>query len=147
MQGLQVEVRPEFISFGKKNGSKQADRSKTKILQVYVAWESSGTARRALLQIYSSSMKGQYPLGTVARFVPNVEDYRFIHTTAGRLAYTNSLKKHIKFMEMTEIISTPNIIELDAIIPRYQMSLRNLIMHIFSSKNSNWNLFVSVDTS
>ena len=147
LQGLQIEVRPEFISFGKKNGSKQVDRSKTKILQVYVAWDSSGKARRALLQIYSSTMKGQYPLGVVARFVPNVEDYRFIHTTAGRLAYTNSLKKHIKFMEMTEIISTPNIIELDAIIPRYQTSLRQIIMHIFSASNSQWNLFVAVDTS
>ena len=147
LQGLSIEIRPEFISFGKKNGTKQAERSKTKILQVYVAWDSSGKARRALLQIYSRSNKGQYPLGVSARFVPNVEDHCFIHTNQGRLAYTNSLKKHIKFMEQTDVISTPNIIELDAIIPRYQTSLRNLIMHIFSSKNSNWNLFVSVDTS
>ena len=147
LQGLSIEIRPEFISFGKKNGTKQAERSKTKILQVYVAWDSSGKARRALLQIYSKSNKGNYPLGVSARFVPNVEDHRFIHTTPGRLAYTNSLKKHIKFMEQTDVISTPNIIELDAIIPRYQTSLRNLIMHIFSSKNNNWNLFVAVDTS
>ena len=63
------------------------------------------------------------------------------------MAYTNSLKKHIEFMAHTATFSYENIIELDAVVERFGMSLRQAIMHIFSASRPNWNLFVAVDTS
>ena len=122
-------------------------RTKTKIVQVYVASDSAGRARRALTEIYSSQSKGRYPLGVTARFIPNVNDLRFVHPPQVSMAYMNSLKKHIEFMKNTTTFSSENIIELDAVIDRFKMSLRQAIMHIFSASKPNWNLFVAVDTS
>ena len=50
-------------------------------------------------------------------------------------------------MAHTTTFSSENIIELDTVIDRFGMSLRQAIMHIFSASKSNWNLFVAVDTS
>ena len=148
MSGFSVEVRSEFITFNAaRRPAKESERTKTKILQVYVASDSAGKARRALTQIFSSQAKGQYPLGVHARFIPNVNDLRFARPTQVSLAYTNSLKKHIEFMKHTMTFSTENIIELDAVIDRYGFSLREIIMHIFSGSKPTWNLFLAVDTS
>ena len=148
LKGISIEARSEFITFKIGRGPpKPAERTKTKIIQLYVATDSAGTARRALTQIYSSQARGRYPLGVTARFIPNVNDLRFIRPPQVSMAYMNSLKKHIEFMAQTTTYSSENIIELDAVIDRFGMSLRQAIMHIFSASRSNWNLFVAVDTS
>ena len=148
MSGYSVEVRSEFITFNAaRRPAKESERTKTKILQIYVASDSAGKARRALTKIFSSQSNGRYPLGVHARFIPNVNDLRFARPTSVSLAYTNSLKKHIEFMKHTMTFSTENIIELDAVIDRYGFSLREIIMHIFSGSRPTWNLFLAVDTS
>ena len=148
LQGISIEIRSEFITFKIGRGPpKPTERTKTKIVQVYVASDSAGRARRALTEIYSSQSKGRYPLGVTARFIPNVNDLRFVRPPQVSMAYMNSLKKHIEFMKNTTTFSSENIIELDAVIDRFKMSLRQAIMHIFSASKPNWNLFVAVDTS
>ena len=151
MKGFAIEVRAEFVSFDATNrlskSDKEKSKTKTKILQIYTSWESCGKVRRALTRIYSSESNNEYPLGTHARFIPNITDLRFARPAQASLAYTNSLKKHVEFMKRTVMFSTENIIELDAAIDRYGISLRELIMHIFSASHTEWNLFVAVDTS
>jgi hypothetical protein len=144
MQAISVEVRSEFVRFGSARTSQRTD---TKILQIYTAWDSAARARRALVEIYSSRAGGAYPLGVQARFIPNVGDTRFIKTSASLLAYTNSLKKHIKFMNSIETSACHTIIEIDHFNPQVNMTLREAIMHIFSSKKPDCTLFVAVDTS
>jgi hypothetical protein len=146
MKGIAVEIRSEFIVLNSKNNS-NTQRTKFKILQVYVAWEKTSRARNALITLYSSKAKGEYPLGTQARFIPDVTDSRFIRTPESVLAYSNSQKKHIQFMKSTSTHSYFNIIELDHYLPRHNMTLREAITHIFSVSKSSWPLFVAVDTS
>jgi hypothetical protein len=69
-----------------------------------------------------------------ARFIPNVGDTRFIKTPKSLLVYTNSLKKHLKFMNSTETSPCYTIIEIDHFNPQVGMTLREAIMHIFSAK-------------
>jgi hypothetical protein len=145
MKGIQVEVRSEFVKFGNKKGP--AQRSKTKILQIYTSWDSASRARRALVSLYSSSANGQYPLGVQARFIPNVYDARFIRSPDSLLSHTNSLKKHVKFMNSTTMTSCHTIIELDHFNADVGMTLRQAIMSIFSSSGNNCTLFVAVDLS
>jgi hypothetical protein len=139
MQGISVEIRSEFITIDNK-------RLKHKILQVYVAWHCMAKARRTLIKLYSSAAKGSYPLGVQARFIPNISDTRFIRTHSCSLAHTNSLKKHIHFMQSTKTHSSYNIIQLDYKIEKLGVTLRQAIMHILSTV-TKWNLFVAVDTS
>lgn len=146
MQGIAVEIRPEFVNFDPRNRPGN-QRTNVKILQVYVAWDKSAKARRALIEIYSSHANGLFPLGVQARFIPDVTDTRFIRTGDSVLAYTNSLKKHVKFMKGTKTHQSYNIIELDHVIDNVGMTLREATMHIFSASHPNWNLFVAVDTS
>lgn len=146
MGNIAVEVRSEFVRFGnKKQGP--AQRTNTKILQIYTSWDSTSRARRALVEIYSSKANGSYPLGVQARFIPNVTDTRFIRTPESLLAHTNSLKKHIKFMSNTCTSQCHTIIELDHYNEEIGMTLRRAIMHIFSSSMDNCTLFLAVDTS
>jgi hypothetical protein len=67
------------------------------------------------------------------------------------LSYTNSLKKHVKFMNETETSPSHNIIEIDHYNQRLGMTLREAmreaIMHIFSATKPECTLFVAVDTS
>jgi hypothetical protein len=139
MHGISVEIRSEFITIDN-------TRLKHKILQVYVAWHCMAKARRTLIKLYSSAAKGSYPLGVQARFIPNISDTRFIRTHACSLAHTNSLKKHIQFMQSTKTHSSYNIIQLDYKIEKLGVTLRQAIMHILSTV-TKWNLFVAVDTS
>lgn len=145
MRNISVEVRSEFVRFGTKKTASQ--RTNTKILQVYTAWDSTSRARRALVEIYSSKAKGLYPLGVQSRFIPNVNDTRFIRTPASLLAHTNSLKKHVKFMNNTGMQQCHTIIELDHYNTDVDMTLRQAIMHIFSPSMPNCTLFLAVDTS
>lgn len=139
MNGISVEIRSEFITIDN-------IRLKQKILQVYVAWHCMAKARRTLIKLYSSAAKGSYPLGVQARSIPNIADTRFIRTHACSLAHTNSLKKHIQFMQSTKTHSSYNIIQLDYKIEKLGVTLRQAIMHILSTV-TKWNLFIAVDTS
>lgn len=149
MKGINVEVRAEFIILGNPKNIKKKikERTKIKILTLYVAWNRTADARHALVKIYSSKTNGSFPLGVRARFIPDTMDTRFVRTSAQVLAYKNSLRKHIKFMESSRIHPSYNIIELDHYLPKMRMTLRQAIMHIFSSSKPEWNLFLSVDTS
>lgn len=146
MRGMAVEIRSEFVVLNSKNNS-NIQRTKYKILQVYVAWDKASRARNALITLYSSKAKGEYPLGTQARFIPDVTDSRFIRTPECAQAFSNSQKKHIQFMTSTSTHSYFNIIELDHFLPRHNMTLREAITHIFSVSKTSWPLFVAVDTS
>lgn len=146
MNGISVEIRSEFITLGSKKNS-DTQRTKFKILQVYVAWDKTSRARNALINLYSSKAQGEYPLGTQARFIPDVTDSRFIRTSESVLAFSNSQKKHIQFMKSTSTHSYFNIVELDHYLPRHDMTLREAITHIFSVTQTSWPLFVAVDTS
>jgi hypothetical protein len=145
LKNIAIEVRSEFVKFGNKKSA--APRSQTKILQLYTAWDSASRARRALVEIYSSRAQGQYPLGVQARFIPNVGDAWFIRTPESQLAYTNSLKKHVKFMNGTVMSPCFTIIEIDHFNQHLGMTLRQAIMHIFSSLLPECTLFVAVDTA
>lgn len=145
MGNISVEVRSEFVKFGIKKGPSQ--RSSTKILQIYTSWDAASRARRALVEVYSSQAKGRFPLGVQARFIPNINDTRFIRTPSAQLAHTNSLKKHVKFMSSTGMSPSYTIIELDHFNEQLGMTLRQAIMHIFSSSKNNCALFLAVDTS
>jgi hypothetical protein len=149
MKGIKVEVRQEFVVLAdpKNKSAKNKERTKTKILKIYVPWNQTGEARKALVKIYSSKSNKSYPQGVMARFVPDITDTRFVRTSAQVLAYRNSLLKHIKFMNATMTHASYNIIELDHYLPKMRMTLRQAIMHIFSSSKPKWNLFLSVDTS
>ena len=158
MQGISVEIRSEFIKLDPKKKGKPTrsnakldkdgkERTNVKIIQIYVAWEKAARARRALIEIYSSKANGLFPLGTMARFIPDTTDTRFIRTPSAVLAHRNSLLKHMKFMHSTKVASSQNIIELDHRNPRLRMTLRQAIMHIFSPTQRNSNLFVAVDLS
>jgi hypothetical protein len=144
MQNISVEIRSEFI---KLSNNRNAPRTDKKVIQVYTAWDSASRAQRALVEIYSSQAAGAYPLGVQARFIPNVGDTRFIKTPKSLLAYTNSLKKHLKFMNSTETSPCYTIIEIDHFNPRVGMTLREAIMHIFSAQKPDCTLFVAVDTN
>ena len=50
-------------------------------------------------------------------------------------------------MDTTKTHPCHTIIELDHYHPKVGMTLRQAIMHIFSSSRPSWNLFVAVDTS
>ena len=146
MNGIAVEIRAEFVVLNSKNNS-NTQRTKFKILQVYVAWDKTSRARNALINLYSSKAKGEYPLGTQARFIPDVTDSRFIRTPESVQSYSNSLKKHIQFMKSTSTHSYFNIVELDHYLDKHDMTLREAITHIFSVTQTSWPLFVAVYTS
>jgi hypothetical protein len=149
MKGISVEVRSEFVVLGdpKNKTPQKKEKTKTRILKIYVAWNQTGAARQALLKIYSSKGKKRFPQGVMARFIPDIADTRFVRTGAQVLAHRNSLLKHIKFMDATMTHASYNIIELDHYQPKMRMTLRQAVMHIFSSSKPKWNLFLSVDTS
>lgn len=144
MKGISVDIRSEFINMNSKKQKKKQDqknptKTNTKILQIYVAWDSTATARRILTKIYSSAAKGQYPLGTQARFIPGNQDLRFIRTKESSLAYMNLLKKHIQFMKSTKVQSSHNIIELDYYLDKVKMSThRILVTELISHFESSW---------
>ena len=71
MTDIAVEIRAKFVILNSKNIS-NTQRTKFKILQVYLAWDKTSRARNALINLYSSKAKGEYPLGTQARFITDV---------------------------------------------------------------------------
>ena len=157
MRDISVEIRAEYIKLDAKKGNKGKasakpdkdgkERTNVKIVRIYVSYDKAARARRSLIEIYSSKANGLFPLGVMARFIPDTTDTRFIRTPSAVLAHRNSLLKHIKFMQSTKVASTQNIIELDHRNPRLRMTLRQAIMHIFSPTQRNSNLFVAVDLS
>jgi hypothetical protein len=143
MKGIDLEARIEFVNLEPGNYSA---RTKFKIIQLYVAWDKAATARKALIQLYSSAAGGVFPNGTPARFIPDVQDTRFIRTAEAKQAYIRSLRKHIRFMQSTKTHSSYNIVGLDTQVSGLGgYSLREAIMRIKSS--SNVHLFVAVDWS
>ena len=102
-----------------------------KILQIYSSWSKAHQVRKALIQLYSSSAKGKYPQGVQARFIPNVEDSRFLCATAFTVAFNNSIKKHYAFMLACETHPSYNITELDYRIEELDVTLRQVISCIY----------------
>jgi hypothetical protein len=137
MAGISIEIRNEAIK-GSKFGSK-TDR----ILQIYVSHSQAASARHNLIQLYSSAAKGRYPQGVQARFIPGIDDLRFIRNRSAVKMYEKSLRKHSAFMRNTDTYKHEDILQLDHVIG--DVSLRQAIMHIRSTTN-NWNLFVSVES-
>ena len=145
MQGLTIEIRSELLTYATEKYANGKDRQ-LKILQIYSSWSKAHQVRKALIQLYSSSAKGKYPQGVQARFIPNVEDSRFLCAMAFTVAFNNSIKKHYAFMLACETHPSYNITELDYRIEELDVTLRQVIMHIRST-TQNWNLFVAVDKS
>ena len=55
--------------------------------------------------------------------------------------------KHTRFMMGTMKAPSHNILALDYIHPKLDISLRQAVMHIFSQTHKDWHLFVAVDSS
>ena len=73
-----IDKRMEYIQYGR-----FSKKSKTRALHIYSSMDYMADARRILMEMYSSA-NDSYPMGIIARFIPNVQDSRFINTLQSR---------------------------------------------------------------
>ena len=95
------------------------------------------------MEMYSSA-NDSYPMGIVARFIPNVQDSRFINTLQSRTSAEWAADKYDHFFELTMTAKNYDIIGLDAEVNR--ISLREAIMKIQSVADPSYSLFAGVDS-
>ena len=105
-------------------------------------------AKLILRQIGSSKYKGPWPLGVQFRFVPSMNDDQIPLTNRVIRAHKKLYSKHTRFHKSLECRLVKNIRDIDfdcGPIDGHQYSLRNLLMHISSSKDPFQRALISME--
>ena len=73
----QVDIFEDFIALNQSNSKQKRQRKKIKAMHIRVPDKVKAQSRAALSSLFPCTVRGDYPLGTQYRFVPNTADTDF----------------------------------------------------------------------